>query len=144
MEPEPLTDLMMREHRRLEEMLENVSLMVNEHPDKVAEAFNTFKWNMEKHLVIEEKAIFHIEGLSGTELNDTFKLMQDHGVIMGLMKKIEQSIKNKDFSEIEKLIEILDEHANFEDQGFYPNLDKKLSADRKKEILERVNEILKG
>jgi len=143
-EPEPLTDLMTGEHQRIQDMLEKITLMTKDDPSKVAQSFSAFKWNMEKHLMIEEKAIFRIEDLSGMELNDAFRLMQEHGMIISLIKKIEKDIEQRDFSGMSKLLELLDEHYNFENEVFYPNLDKKLSDDRKKEILERVDEILRG
>jgi len=143
-EPESLTELMTREHQRLEDMLEDISVLANQSPEKVAERFNIFRSNLEKHIFMEEKAIFRIEGPTGAEVTDAFKLLQEHGVIIGLVKKIEDSIKNREFSEMEKLMEFLDEHCNFENEVLYPNLDKKLSDDRKKEILERVNEIING
>jgi len=38
---------------------------------------------------------------------------------------------------------MLEDHSDFENQTFYPNLDKKLSDDRKKEIIEKVKEMMR-
>ncbi len=142
---ESLTDLMLTEHARIEEMLDEVNLATYEDNQKISEALNKFKWNLEKHFVMEEKAIFQmLNAISGMDVNDTFKLMSEHGQILSLLKKIEEDIKSKDYSQIQVLMSQLEEHSDFENQTFYPNLDKKLSDDRKKEIVERVNEILKG
>jgi len=140
-----LTEVMISEHERISEMLEEVNLAIYEDNSKISEAFNRFKWNMEKHLFIEEKAIFQLlNNISGMEIGDTFRLMEEHGRIIALIKKIEEDFKTRDYSAIQKLMALLEEHSDFENQTFYPTLDKKLEDQKKQEILERVNEILRG
>jgi len=144
-ESESLTDMMLAEHARIGEMLEDVNIATYEEGKNTSEAFNKFKWNLEKHFIMEEKAIFQmLNNISGMEVTDTFKLMGEHGSILSLMRRIEEDMKIKDYSKIQELMSQLEEHSDFENQTFYPNLDKKLSDDRKKEIVERVSEILRG
>ncbi len=136
-----ITSLMMSEHKKIEGILETMTLGF-ESIDSVKSIFNYLKRRLEEHFEIEENAIIHLERLSGNEVNDSFKILQDHGKIMSLLKKIEQDILQKDFSSFSHLLELWDEHAEFENTAFYPNLEMKLSADRKKEILGKIKNVL--
>ena len=140
-----LTDLMVVEHARIQEMLEDVNIASYEDKMRALESFNRFKLNIEKHFMIEEKAIVQmLNNISGMEVNDTFRLMEEHGRIISMIKKIEDDINHGDYSKIQDLMTMLEEHSDFENQTFYPNLDKKLSDDRKKEIIEKVSSMIKG
>ena len=140
-----LTDLMVVEHARIQEMLEEVNIASYEDKMRALESFNRFKLNIEKHFMIEEKAIVQmLNNISGMEVDDTFRLMEEHGKIIAMIKKIEDDINHGDYSKIQDLMTMLEEHSDFENQTFYPNLDKKLSDDRKKEIIEKVSAMIKG
>lgn len=139
-----LTDLMVVEHARIEEMLEEVNIASYEDKMRAQECFNRFKLNIDKHFMMEEKAIIQmLSNISGMEVNDTFRLMEEHGRIISMVKKVEDDIAHGDYSKIQDLMTMLEEHSEFENQTFYPNLDKKLSDDRKKEIIEKVKEMMR-
>ena len=140
-----LTDLMVTEHARIQEVLEEVNISSYEDKMRALECFNRFKLNIEKHFTIEEKAIVQLlSNISGMEVNDTFRLMEEHGEIIAMVKKVEDDISHGDYSKIQDLMTMLEEHSDFENQTFYPNLDKKLSDDRKREIIEKVSAMIKG
>ena len=140
-----LTDLMVTEHARIQEMLEEVNIASYEDKMRALESFNRFKLNLEKHFMIEEKAIVQLlTNISGVEVNDTFRLMEEHGRIMAMIRKVEDDISHGDYSKVTTLMSLLEEHSDFENQTFYPNLDKKLSEDRKKEIIQKVSDMIRG
>jgi len=140
-----LTDLMVTEHARIQEMLEEVNIASYEDKMRALESFNRFKLNLEKHFMIEEKAIVQmLNNISGMEVNNTFRLMEEHGRIMAMMRKVEDDISQGDYSKVTALMSLLEEHSDFENQTFYPSLDKNLSDDRKKEIIEKVSAMIKG
>jgi len=140
-----LTDLMVVEHARIQEMLEEVNIASYEDKMRALETFNRFKLNIEKHFMIEEKAIVQmLNSISGIEVNDTFTLMEQHGRIIAMVRKVEDDISHGDYSKIQDLMTMLEEHSDFENQTFYPHLDKKLSEDRKIEIIEKVNSMMKS
>lgn len=140
-----LTDLMVIEHARIQEILDEVNLASYEDKMRALESFNRFKLNIEKHFMIEEKTIVHmLNSISGIEVNDTFKLMEQHGNIIAMIKKVESDIGHGDYSKVTDLMSMLEEHSDFENQTFYPNLDQKLSEDRKKEIIEKVTSMIRS
>lgn len=140
-----LTDLMVTEHARIQEMLEEVNIASYEDKMRALESFNRFKLNLEKHFMIEEKAIVQLlNNISGIEVNDTFRLMEEHGRIMAMMRKVEDDISHGDYTKVTTLMSMLEEHSDFENQTFYPSLDRSLSDDRKKEIIQKVSDMIKG
>ncbi|MBU2523225.1 MAG: hemerythrin domain-containing protein [Nanoarchaeota archaeon] len=140
-----LTDLMVIEHARIQEMLEEVNISSYEDKMRALECFNRFKLNIEKHFMIEERAIVQLlNNISGIEVNDTFRLMEEQGGIISMIKKVEDDIAQGDYSKIQDLMTMLEDHSEFENQTFYPNLDKKLSDDRKKEIIEKVSAMIRS
>lgn len=141
---ETITNLMLKEHGRINAMLIDFEKKIKD--SKIAkELFSKFKWNLEKHFFVEEKAIFDVTiSLSQDEISDIFDLMQEHGKIMSEIKKIENSLLKEKIPQIEELKAILKKHATFEDQIFYPKLDLKLNENQKSYLIERTKEIIKG
>ena len=133
---ESIKSLMDREHKILGEFLEQA--------DKSRENFNKFKWNLEKHFFVEEKAIFIMNrDMNGEEISDIFELMKEHGEIMKLMKDMEANLGNEEKIDISAIKENLIKHRDFEDVVFYPKLDEILSLEQKQEIMERAREIIR-
>ena len=134
--------LMLEEHNRLNKFLEDLERDLDDY-EKTKKNFNKLKWNLEKHFFIEEKVIFDsFVSISGQETNDTFHLLEDHVRIIDLLKAIEKHLNNKIKPKLHYLKEVLLTHRDFEDESFYPNLDKRLSPEKKKEISEKIIEII--
>ena len=137
--------IMLREHERINEFLEEFSECRNNDLNKFMEIFSRFKWNLEKHFFLEEKAIFNVlEITDGTEVSDIFDLMQEHGDILKETKKVGKTLSQNSCPDMTELIEKLQKHAEFEDHFFYPKLDNVLSHQQKEEIIKRAEEIIRG
>lgn len=135
---------MLKEHGRINEFLEEFSNCHKDDLNKFREIFNRFKWNLEKHFFLEEKAIFNIlEITDGAEVSDVFDLMQEHGEILEETKKVEKTLSKNCCPNMTELIEKLNKHAEFEDNFFYPKLDDILSSQQKEEIIKRAEEIIR-
>ena len=103
--------------------------------------FENFKWTLQKHFFVEEKAIFNFyEKIKGEEVHELFDLMGDHGDLLNLMKLVEE---NFDEDKIEELKQLLIKHQNFEDDVFYPKLDGDLNENQKKELIEKIKEVIR-
>ena len=134
--------LMLDEHKRLDKLLEDVERDLGDY-EKTKINFDCLKWNLEKHFFVEEKVIFDsFVSISGQETNDTFHLLEDHVKIIQLLKLIEKRLKQKIIPKLEYLRKIILTHRDFEDEEFYPNLDKRLSSEQKKIISERIKEVI--
>lgn len=54
-----ILNLMVKDHRKIEDLLNNLEEKNNEDFDPMQKAFNKFEWELEKHIFTEEKAIFY-------------------------------------------------------------------------------------
>lgn len=136
---------MLKEHKRIDGFLEEFSECQRWDLDKFRTIFSKFKWNLEKHFFLEEKAIFNIFELTdGTEISDVFDLMQEHGEILEETKKVEKTLAENCCPNMTELIEKLRKHSKFEDDFFYSRLDEILSPQQKEEIIKRAEEIIQG
>ena len=136
--------LMLEEHKRLNKFLDILERDLDDY-EKTKINFNKLKWNLEKHFFTEEKVIFNMfMQISDQETSDTFNLLSDHVKIMQLIKQIEKELSKKIKPKIHILKEMLITHKDFEDEDFYPKLDQRLTSDQKKEISNRIKEIILG
>jgi iron-sulfur cluster repair protein YtfE (RIC family) len=136
---ESINKLLMKEHARLLSYLVELS---NESDDvKIKELFDRFKWNLEKHFFIEEKAIFDFyDKVKGKEVSDVFDLMQEHGDLLNSVRAVEEDFAHE---KIEDLKNMLIKHQRFEDEVFYPRLDNDLDDYKKKELIEKIKEVIR-
>lgn len=135
---ESINELMLKEHGRLLSLLINFSN--EEDKEKARELFENFKWTLEKHFFVEEKAIFDLyQKIKGKEVEDTFELMKEHGEMVNLLKDFEYENVGK-FDELKSLLQ---KHQKFEDENFYPHLDKELDDYKKKELIEKIKEVIR-
>lgn len=139
-----IKNLMGKEHRRIEFLLEEFEKSLNKDLKKARELFSRFSWNLEKHFYIEEKIIFTIYQSSESENNDLDELLKEHKEIQWEIKKIKENLENNAKIKILKLKTILMAHSKFEDDVFYPRLDENLSQAEKQIIINRAEEEIRA
>jgi hemerythrin-like domain-containing protein len=133
---------MKEEHVRINSLLEKVTLEITDY-EKTKANFSKFKWNLEKHLFTEERAIFSMfSSVSGAETNDIFHLLSDHSKIMNLVKHLDKQLRNKIQPRLNPLQNLISSHERFEDSHFYPKLEEDLTSSQKQEIISRISEVL--
>jgi len=143
-----IAELMGKEHERINSMLVSFAEAAKSksgfESERTKEKFNKFKWNLMKHFLAEERAIFSLHQLiEGQEVSDIFDLMQEHGKIRGMVESIEKELETDKEVNILELEEVLESHSRFEDDSFYPRLDEKLSEVDKERLIDRVKEELR-
>ena len=139
-----ISDLMSSDHCRLSKMLDEFKNSIGSDGQK--SNFHDFRWELEKHLFIEEKAIFTF---AHPEDKDDFKaipeLEREHDIILDFLDKIERGInegKNQEAREyVEGMSDFLAKHRKFEDSEIYPKLDVELSEEQKKIITKRIMDL---
>tara|TARA_Y100000310_G_scaffold319407_1_gene374631 strand:- start:158 stop:589 length:432 start_codon:yes stop_codon:yes gene_type:complete len=140
--PQQIEKLMLKEHRKLDKLLDDVEKELDSY-EKTKKNLDCFKWNMEKHFFTEEKVIFDsFVTMSGQQTSDTFNLLEDHVRIMNLIKIIEKRLNKKIIPKLEYLRRIIKTHRDFEDEDFYPRLDRDLSSEQKKQVCDKIMEII--
>lgn len=139
-----IKELMLKDHERIKKILVGFEQLVRDNPREAKGNFNKFKWNLEKHFFVEEKAVFIIsDSIEGQEVDEIFELLQEHGRIIELLNELEDSLDEGDPGNIKELGDTLRRHAHYEDITFYPKLESSLNEDQRKEICDRIKEIIK-
>ena len=137
--------LMDEEHERLGFLLDKFEKTLEKDVEIAKKIFNHFKWSLEKHFFVEENAIFYVyESVIGEEVGVIFDLMKEHGEIIELIKKIEINLDKGNEINVQILREKLEAHSKFEDDIFYPRLDEELEAEKKQEIIEKINVLVRS
>ena len=134
-----VSDLMIQNHGYIKRLFEKFKRNLKKNNGRVFESFDIFKWEMEKHLLIEEKAIFNFYYSDDSENYEvTLDLIKQHKIILGMLKIIEEDLRNKSAVNILEFEKLWTKHKRFEDEIFYPELDRKLNNHEKKDIAERI------
>ena len=134
-----ISDLMVQNHKYIKRLFNVFKKNLKGNNGRVLESFDIFKWEMEKHLLIEEKAIFGFYYSDDSEDYEiTLDLIKQHKVILEMLKIIEMDLKNDGVANILEFERLWVKHKRFEDEIFYPELDRKLNNYEKKNIAERI------
>jgi hemerythrin-like domain-containing protein len=142
---ENVSRIMSQEHEKLDDLFIDFESMLGKNSDDAKELFNKFRWILEKHFFVEEKAIFNIaENILGDEVSDIFNLMDEHGTMAEFLNDIEDDLDEHISPDTSQLKNLLKNHREFEDSVFYPKLDEELSENQKRLIIERAREIIRG
>ena len=131
--------IMKKHHYKLEGLLNRIKKSSNEY-EVIPKVFNKFKWELRKHFVTEEKAIFTLIYKEDQEIHEMKdELLKEHRIILKELDKIEEDFNNSEKVNLTDFRNLLIKHRNFEDDTFYPKLDEELDEVKKKEIIERIN-----
>jgi hemerythrin-like domain-containing protein len=140
-----ILELMVKDHCKIEQLLDELEVNVEKEYPTMIKSFNKFEWNLEKHIFVEEKAIF--TSYNPGDVIEGYKMLPEltkqHNVILNKLDLMRKDIQNKrKFTDIYSFKELLIKHKNFEEQSVYPKLDQVLDEEGKKHIVERINEII--
>jgi hemerythrin-like domain-containing protein len=134
-----IPEIMKMHHFHLEGILNRFVKSRNE-VEVFPKVFNKFKWELEKHFFIEEKAIFTLIYSGDKECNEMKdELLREHRTILKDLKSIEESLNSNIDTDLSEFKQSLIEHRDFEDESFYPVLEQELDEERKKEIRDRIS-----
>lgn len=135
---------MLRHHEIINKLLLDFEKIPKEDTYQLVK-FDLFKWNLNKHIFIEEENIFPVTDRNNpTEMRQMQNLLKDHKDIKGIIRNLDEEILDGRKPNTAILREILSKHEEREIQIFYPLLDARLSPERKKIILKQVKEIKLG
>lgn len=102
-----------------------------------------FKWQLQKHFLMEELGIYELsQSIKGEEVSTIFDLMEDHGSLRSLLLELDKDLSENSQNKISDFRTALDKHENFEDNNFYPMLDEYLNDNQKLVIVNKIKEKL--
>ena len=136
--------LMVKDHCRIEKLLDELEKNVDKEHPMMKESFYKFEWELEKHLFTEEKAIF--TQYNPEDVTEGYKmlpeLIKQHNFIVNQLDLWRKDIRNnKKIDGFYDFKKYLIKHRFFEENEVYPRLDQSLDEKQKKHIISRINEI---
>jgi len=139
-----ILELMVQDHGKIVALMKNVEKNLGKDLVSLVKIFETFEWQIEKHIFTEEKAIF--SSYSPTNITEGYKmvpqLIKEHNEILNTLRLMRKDIMfNRPFN-FEQFKETLMVHKTFEEASLYPKLDQELSTAQKDEIIKRIQELL--
>ena len=133
---------MVAHHGLLEALLTVFKGELKTDAERAWETLAAFRWEEEKHIFTEEKAIFGFCEREAPELCQLVKrLEEEHTVMLEMMDDLRDDLVAKAELDVEKFQEFMIRHRQTEEKELYPELDRVLKPEVKKEIIARINEI---
>ena len=136
--------IMIKDHCKIEELINNLENSSKLDYESMNKAFSRFEWELEKHIFIEEKAIF--TSYNPEDVIEGYKMIPEltkqHNYILNTLNNWRDDIrKRRTITDIYSLKEFIIKHKNFEEEKVYPKLDESLTEDVKQNIIEKIKEI---
>jgi len=139
-----ILSLMKKDHHEIESLIDSLADSLDGSYDVMRNHFERFEWKLEKHLFVEEKAIFTFyepeDVTQGFQMLPT--IMKQHNFILNELSKMRKQVNNgKTPAGLDELKVFLEKHRNYEEKDLYPKLEDTLTADQKEKVVERIKEL---
>jgi len=117
-----LPEIMKLHHTLIEGFLNKYEENQDDSEDSL-QNFNKFKWELKKHFIVEEKAIFTFIDSTDFETYDMKnELLKEHRKILQDLKEMENIISHSESPNLQDFSKLLKQHKCYEDDIFYPKL----------------------
>lgn len=144
MKENEIINRMVIDHCKIEKLLDNLEEDIDKDFQIIEKSFFKFEWELEKHIFVEEKAIF--TSYKPKNVSEGYQMLPElnmqHNFIINKLNNWRNDIKKKrrisGFYDFKKF---LISHKKYEEKEVYPKLDKELKEVEKKQIINRINEI---
>jgi hemerythrin superfamily protein len=143
-EKNSILELMIRDHCKIEELINDLEKNSKFNFDSIKKSFNKFEWELEKHIFTEEKAIF--TAYNPEDVSEGYKMLPEltkqHNFIINTLKNWRDDVRRRRMiRDVYSFKEFIIKHKNFEEEKVYPKLDESLPEDEKQQIIAKINEI---
>ncbi len=135
---------MKNDHHEIESLLDSLSESLDVSYDEMQKHFERFEWKLEKHLFVEEKAIFTFYEPDDVTMGYQMLpiITKQHNHLFNELDKMRKEVNNgKEPSKLSELKSFLMKHRDFEERDLYPKLEEALKPDQKQKIVDRINEL---
>ena len=140
--PNEISNLMVEHHALIEALLVVFKDSLGKDIKYTENSFDEFMWEFEKHIFIEEKAIFKFCASLESEIcKITQNLVKEHDKMLEMLNEVKNDLVTKNQADISKFQELLVSHREIEEKDLYPDLDQMLDKAQKEMIVARINEI---
>ena len=137
--------IMVKDHQRIEELLDILEESLDGDFDGIKKAFTTFEWQLQKHIFAEEKAIFTY--YEPSDVSSGYKMLpiltKQHNDILNRLENMQREVQNGQSPEkVSEFKKVLVKHKTFEEIDVYPKLQDTLTEEQKNQIIEKVKTIM--
>lgn len=139
-----ILSLMKQDHHEIESLIDILQDSLDGSYDEMKDQFERFEWRLEKHLFVEEKAIFTFyepeDIIQGFQMLPT--ITKHHNFILNELKKMRKDVQNgKEPTGLAELKKFLMKHRNYEEADVYPRLEEALKPAQKEKVIARITEL---
>jgi len=135
--------LMKNDHEEINGFIDKIEKNKGNDFSTVIELFNEFEWKLEKHIFIEEQAIFSL--YFPINISEKYaiisELLEEHLVLLELLLETRTKLLKEKKIDLNQLKKIIANHITLEEHNLYPLLDKELKESEKLIIIKRIKEI---
>jgi len=139
-----ILELMTRDHTKILKLLRDVEKSIGMELVSLMKVFDTFEWDLEKHIFTEEKAIF--TSYNPKNILEGYKmvpeLIQQHNDILNRVRVMRKDLMWNRPMRYHEFKEFIIAHKTFEEVSLYPKLDQELTVSQKEEIIKKIREIV--
>jgi len=137
-----ITEIMVGDHALIEVLLIYFKDSLGKSAELTERTFDKFRWELEKHIFVEEKVIFVFCKLVNSEMCQIVeKLAEQHETFFEMLNEMKNDIVIKNETDISKFQELLTNHRKTEETILYPKLDQEVNETQKEMIIAQINEI---
>lgn len=139
MKKSSITKFMIGEHGKM------LTLFLNFKKNPNQETFDKLEFIKKRHVFAEEKAIMMLQS-SDREFPEMLSILEQHKIIGETMGLVKTNFINKLGNykqDLDKVINLMKKHVKFENEKFYPKLDKTLNEREKQVMFKEFENIYK-
>ncbi len=130
-----IPQLLEEEHHKIETLLTEFKSSTNQERWSNLEKL---KWTVQKHLFLEEKAIF--TSMKQNAFPDLVpRLLSEHNLLIKLLERMESNVLDEKPINLMAFENFLKEHESFEELTFYPHLEQELNSLQKRLLMEKIS-----
>jgi iron-sulfur cluster repair protein YtfE (RIC family) len=139
-----ILELMTADHAKILKLIHDVEKSIGIELVSLMKVFDTFEWELEKHIFTEEKAIF--TSYSPQNIVEGYKmvpeLVQQHNDILNRVRVMRKDLMWNKPIKFHEFKELIMAHKTFEEVSLYPKLDQELTTQQKQDIINKIREIV--
>ena len=140
-----ILELMVKDHCKIENLINDLEEKSKEDFDSMKKSFNKFEWELEKHIFTEEKAIF--TSYNPEDVTEGYEMLPEltkqHNYIINTLNNWRDDVrKRRMIRDVYSFKEFIIKHKSFEEEKVYPKLDESLPEYEKRHIVAKINEIV--
>ena len=137
--------LMVKDHSKIELLIDKLEENAKGDPSTMIKSFNKLEWELEKHIFVEEKAIF--TSYNPEDVTIGYKMLPEltkqHNDILNRLNIMRKDVRSRRIiKDVYSFKEFMINHKTFEEREVYPKLDEALDETQKRQIIDKINEIV--